>query len=474
MRLVMKFGGTSVESGKKIKHVAEIIKKFRENEIVVVVSALSGITDLLLKSAKSISEKGDIAGVGKLVKELRERHRKAVEEAIGEGEIADSVISEIEARLDELEKTLTGICYLGELTEKSLDYVASFGERLSAPILCGAIRKLDIDSTYLTGGEAGIITNEEWGNARPLEYVDRKICERIIPILERRTIPVVTGFIGETEKGVITTLGRGGSDYTATVIGSAIKADEIWLWKDTEGIMTADPKIIPDAKKIPNISYIEAMELSYFGAKVLHPQALEPAMENEIPVRVKNTFHPEEPGTLISKEPEKKKDVVKAITLIKDIALINVSGVGMIGTPGVAARVFSALAAENVNIIMISQGSSERTISIIIDGSHLKKAILVLENLDKDVIKETTYKSDVCAIGVVGAGMAGTPGVAGKIFTALGEKGINIIMISQGSSEYNISFVVRREDSHRAIEAIHHAFELGKEHHENLIIKSDI
>jgi len=290
---------------------------------------------------------------------------------------------------------------------------------------------------------------------------ERLIRERIMPLLET-TIPVVTGFIGETRKGIITTLGRGGSDYSATIIGAAIDADEIWLWKETEGVMSADPKIVKNARMLPYISYIEAMELSYFGATVLHPRAILPVMRKKIPIRVKNVYHPRDPGTLIGEEQEKTKKAAKAITLIENASIINVSGTGARSIADVAARIFSVLAAKNVDVIMISQGSSELTISLVIKGTQLERAIETIQNINSGgaVIRDFASNSDVCAMGVVGAGMAGTPGVAGKVFSALGKAGISVIMISQGSSEFNISFVVKKEEAYRAAQAIHDVFEM--------------
>jgi len=459
---VMKFGGVAVADGQRMKRVGELVRRFKDetHEIVVVTSALSGVTDSLLRNAERIATETKTELVEEFIEELRRRHERAAEEAINDKNVLNGVIYELERRLGDLEKALTGICLLGELTRRSLDYIASFGERLSAPILSGVLESLGISSVHLTGGEAGIITNDDFGNAQPVDGVETIIAERILPLLRENKVPVVAGYIGETKDGIVTTLGRGGSDYTATIIGAAIKADEIWLWKDTEGIMTADPKIVPNARKIPTLSYVEAMELSYFGASILHPRAMLPVIRNETPVRVKNLCNPEDEGTLIWKEPERDR-VVKAITLIKDAAIINVAGTGITSISDVAARVFSSLAAKNVNIIMVSQGSSERTISIVVDGSQLREALDALREIDGNVIRDFYFNPDVCVVGVVGAGMAGTPGVAGRVFSALGERGISIIMIAQGSSEYNISFVVRKDDAYEAVRAIHEAFGLA-------------
>jgi len=464
MRLVMKFGGTSIGNGKRIKHVAEIIKKYHDekHQIVLVTSAMSGVTDALLKNARDASESGKISRVKEFIADIRKQHHKSAHEAINNNDILKKVLEEINTRIEELEKALVGICYLGELTLRSMDYISSYGERLAAPILCGSLNALGIPSRAFTGGEAGIITNDEYGNAKPLEETYMLVKERIEPLLNS-TIPVVTGFIAENRAGIITTLGRGGSDFTASIIGAALNADEIWLWKEVHGIMTTDPRIVPEAKPIPVISYIEAMELSYFGAKVLHPRTIEPAIKHGIPVRVKNTFNPDAIGTIIVKDEQQSRDVVKAVTLIKNVALINISGAGMVGTIGVAARVFTTLANAGVNIIMISQGSSEANISIVVDEHNVDKAVKAIKSEFKNgIIKDVTSDKDICVVAVVGAGMAGTPGVAGRVFGALGKAGINVIMISQGSSQHNISFVVSAESGKEAVRVLHKEFYLEK------------
>ena len=465
MRLVMKFGGTSVGNGNRMKHVAELTKTYKDNgnEIVLVTSALSGVTDALLESAQKASDTGKTSLIKEFIADLTKQHHRAVHDAIEVSDIVDKVTGEIDSRIEELEKTLIGICYLGELTARSIDFISSYGERLAAPILCGALNAVGVKSRSFTGGEAGIITTDEYGSAKPLEITYSLIKERIEPLLTEVT-PVVTGFIGRSRSGIVTTLGRGGSDFTASIIGAALNADEIWLWKEVHGIMTTDPRIVSDARTIPVISYVEAMELSYFGAKVLHPRAIEPAIKHGIPVRVKNTFHPELPGTIVVKDQKLSRDIVKAVTVIRNVALINVSGAGMVGTIGVAARVFTTLANAGVNIIMISQGSSEANISIVVDEKHLDKAVKGIKAEFKNgIIKEVTQDRNVSVVAVVGAGMANTPGVAGRVFGALGKAGVNVIMISQGSSQHNISFAVSEEDAKKAVQILHKEFALEQE-----------
>ncbi len=469
MRLVIKFGGGAVADGGKIKAVADLIRSGKEEEkerkeIVVVTSAIFKVTDILHENAARVAKEGDVEKVKQFVDELKKKHEVVASEAIDNEYVLSVVTREIRERMGEMEKALMGISLLGELTTRSLDYIVSFGERLSAPILAGTLQSMGIDAVHLTGGKVGIITNEDYGNAQLAVDAEETIRARIMPLLDANKIPVISGYTGKTKKGIITTLGRGGSDYTATIIGAAIDADEVWLWKETEGIMSADPKIIRDARKIPYISYAEAMELSYFGASVLHPRAIEPAMWKKTPIRVKNLFKPEDEGTLIGEEPEQTKRAAKAITLIENTSIINIAGAAVKSISDIAARIFSALAAESVeDIIMISQGSSERTISIVIDSAQLERAIYAIRSLNAGdtVIRDFTSNSNVCAMGVVGAEMAGTPGVAGEVFSALGKGGISVIMISQGSSEFNISFVVKKEDAYKAAQAIHDMFEMG-------------
>jgi aspartate kinase len=461
-RLVMKFGGVSVADGHKLRHVGELIRGLHpENEIVLVTSALQGVTDELLECARKAARDGNVADVTSFMEKITSRHEKAIADAIHSPQMAEEVRSVVIQKLSALEKAYIGICYLGELTPRSLDYISSYGEQLAAPILSGVLRDMGIESRAFTGAEAGIVTDSNFGDSRPLPKTYDLIPLRLLPL---KGVPVVTGFIANDEKGIVTTLGRGGSDLSASLIGAALDADEIWFWKETSGIMTSDPKIVAEAKPIPAISYREAMELSFFGAKVLHPRAIEPAIRKGIPVRVKCTFDPECQGTQIVNVDVHKEGVIKAVTVNKNVSLLNLSGAGMIGTPGVAARAFSALARAGINIIMISQGSSEASISMVVEEKQLDKAEDSLRaEFTRDLVKEISHNSDVCALAVVGAGMAGTPGVAARVFKAMGQARINVLMISQGSSEHNISFVVSRKDAERAVQELHREFGLGGE-----------
>ena len=391
---------------------------------------------------------------------MAKRHYEAVEVAVKNKNIKSKVLSTIDNLVDELEKVLTGISYLGELTKRSEDYILSFGERLLAPIFSASLLSVGVDSVALTGGDAGIITDNNFGRAKPLPESYEIIRNRLEPLIAiKKTVPVVTGFIGTTEDGIITTLGRGGSDLTATLIAAALDADEVWLWKEVDGVMTTDPKIVPEARVIPEISYQEAMELSHFGAKILHPRALEPVMAKKIPVRIKNTFNPDANGTVIKEETKSTKEIVKAISLVERAGIINISGAGF-DFAEIMSEVFRRLAKAKVNVIMVAQSSSELNLSIVVDKADINKAMKALSGLNNGVSK-ISKKDDVAVVSAVGAGMAGTPGVAGRIFSALGRNGINVIMISQSCSEYNVSFAVAKENGRKAVKVIHEEFNLG-------------
>ena len=466
-KIVMKFGGTSVATGENIQRVANIVADFVKKgyRIVVVVSALAGVTNQLVEEAEQAKKKNE-KQIHELTKKLVEKHVAAVTKAIENKRIQKEVEQVIKKTVDELEKVLTGICYVGELTSQSKDYVLSFGERLSAPIVWGALRDVGLQTQYFTGKEAGIVTDSNFGEASPLMNVTtHQVKERIEPLLEKRVIPVVAGYIAATQDGVTTTLGRGGSDYTATLVGAALAADEVWIWTDVDGIMTADPRIVPSAKMLPELSYGEAAEMAIFGAKAMHPSALEPVIEARIPVRIRNVFNPENPGTLIADGQETKStDVVKAVALIKDVAMINIRGAAMVGAPGSYSKVFDVLGKNNINIMMVSTAVSEANISLIIRRSLLGRAQSTLEIalIGRGLVSEITAEDDVCVIAAMGANMKGTLGVASRIFTAMAQKGINIRMIAQGSSELNISFVVKEKDGEAAVRAIHKEFKLDK------------
>jgi aspartate kinase len=462
----MKFGGTAVDSGKKIVHITDLIKSYHDkgNEIIGVFSAVSGITDEILNVSGFVLKR-DNKKIKDFISKTRSIHVDIINDSIKNKAYKIKAFQVVDVLIKEMENILNGIVLLTEVTEKALDHLLSFGERLLTPIISYSLLDKGIDSVYLTGQEVGILTDSNFGQARPLiDTTKIRVKYHIDPLLKENKIPVITGFIGADQNGNITTLGRSGSDYTATIIAVCIDADEVWLWTDVNGLMTADRRIVKEAKVLKEVSFAEAIELSLFGAKYMHPRALEPVMDTKIPIRIRNAFNLSNGGTIISKNPSKSSQkIVKAIIAIRNTALIDVSGGGMVGAPGTAAKIFDALARQSVNIMMISQSPSESSISMVVKKDDLDTAITTLDLtlLDK-VIKNVRVNEDVAVIAVVGSGMRGTKGIAAKVFSSVSKKNINVIMIAQGSSELNLAFVVNNSDCEKAVKTLHEAFILTK------------
>src|SRR5881296_59797 len=460
----MKFGGSSLANATSIKKAAGIVQQFSpENKIVVVASAMNDTTERLLEIGE-LAQKKENARVRKILGITQRLHVKTTR-SISSRKTSREFLDRINQLNTDLEKTVEGISHLRELTPRSRDYLLSFGERLSTPILAAAIRNLGFKAQALTGGEAGIASDDKFGEAKPLaELSYHEIRRRLDPMLAKNQIPVVTGFIAATLDGTVTTLGRGGSDYTASLLGAALNADEIWIWTDVDGLMTADPRIVKDAGVLPTVSFGEALELSYFGAKMMHPRAMQPAARHKIPVRIRNSSKPTFEGTLVSADQSMNNGkVAKAISIIKDVGIITISGASMMGAPGVAAKIFQTLGINGVNVVMISQGSSEATISCVIARKDVDRAVrsLQLSLMGQGDVEKVTEEKDACVIAVVGSGMKGSPGVAARVFTAVAKKNVNVRMIAQGTSEYNISFVVSDVDGPETVRALHDEFQLG-------------
>lgn len=461
LKNVMKFGGVCVESGAMIRKSANVVKDYVKAgwSVVAVVSAMAGVTDSLLE-ALSWAEAGDARFVATFIERLGERHLEALKDSVARPELRAQVEGELKGEVEGLKQLLTAACLLKEVTPRTRDHVLSFGERLSARIFTASLIDLGLKAKYLTGWEAGIVTDDRFGAARPIMSLTyERLQAKLSPLLAEGIVPVVTGFIAATPDGVVTTLGRGGSDYTATIIGAALKVDEVVMWKDVEGIMTADPKLIPEARSIPLMSYEEVMELAYFGAKVVHPMALDPAMKEGIPIRLKSIFKPDGGGTLITKAAA--EGVVKAVTMVREAATITVSGASMIEAPTMSLEVLKALDEVGVRPLMMSQGSSQASISLAVPRGTLNKALRSLRRRLAGEDFKVDFEDDVCIITVIGAGMKGRPGVAARVFKAVAERGVNIRMIAQGSSELNISFVVKEADGIKTMRAIHEEFQLN-------------
>ncbi len=465
MKLVIKFGGTSISTGKNIKIVTNYLHSLsKQNQIVTVCSAVSGVTDDLIQISKFI-QKGNKEKANQLVKTIIKKHKQLAEESVTKSQNKKKLIEKLNSDFNELEELLHGMILLGEVTPRSLDYLISFGERLSIILVSFAIHDLGKKSIPLTGKEAGIITDSNFGEAKPLMDTTRIRVSKIIePLLDKKIIPVVGGFAGADQHGNITTFGRGGSDYTATIIASCLKADEIWLMSDVDGLMTADPKIVKNSKVLKEVSYTEAIEMALFGAKQIHPRTFEPLLTKKIPMRIRNTFNTKNLGTYVTASPDAAtKKTVKCVSAIRNNGLIDVRGGSMVGAPGTAAKIFTILAKVGVNIMMISQSPSESSISIVVKKADLDKAVSALEmNLLGELIKKLEVTTNVTIIALIGSGMRGIVGVASRVFDAVAKKRVNVVMIAQGSSELNIAFVVKDASCNSVVQVLHEEFELAK------------
>ncbi|HXN24424.1 MAG TPA: aspartate kinase [Candidatus Dormibacteraeota bacterium] len=463
---VMKFGGTSVGDASCIARAAQIVaREVSQSSIVVVVSAMKGVTNRLIAAATA-AETGDRQEGTVLANDLRNQHEAALHALISQEDKRKKLGEHIREILAEGQRLCEGTALLCELTPRTLDAISGLGERLSAPLVAGALAELGVRSEPVDAAEL-IVTDSYHGSAEPLTDLTRERSEaRLRPLLKRGIVPVVTGFVGATSEGVRTTLGRGGSDYSATILGAALSADEIIIWTDVDGVLTADPRLVPEARTIPEISYREAAELAYFGAKVLHPKTLRAVVDAGIPVWIRNSFAPEHPGTRITPQGRSNGGGVKALTAISDVALISVGGPGIVGVPDVVGRTFSTTAAVRANVLLISQSSSQNDICFIVSSGDAKRSVEALrrefsKDLSHHKVEHITLDLDIAVVAVVGENMRGARGVAGRTFSALGRANVNIIAIAQGSSETNISFVVERKEMKAALEATHHEFELS-------------
>lgn len=461
---VMKFGGTSVQDAERIRDTAKIIlDEAARTRVVVVLSAMRGVTDTLIQIARE-AERGT-ADYRSTLRRIVDRHEVALTELFpasagairAEGEDARK---ELAALFDELGNVLRGIELVRECSLRSLDLAMSFGERLNCTLSAAYLRSLGVDAHYLDARKL-IATDGNHGRAEVDFEATRARTRAALGSLSG--IPVITGFIASGPDGSTTTLGRNGSDYTASIIGAAVDAEVIEIWTDVDGVLSADPRLVANAFVIPELTYQDAMELSYFGAKVVHPSTMIPAVRGNIPIRIKNTFRPDAPGTLISHNAARPDTEITGIASIEEVALINVEGGGLIGVRGIASRVFRALADADVNVVMISQASSEHSICLVCRETEAKAAVASLEReLQREVAAGKVERFQVIAgleiVAIIGENMRGTPGISGKLFGSLGREGINVLAIAQGSSERNISFVVKQEDTRRALGAVHRVF----------------
>ena len=465
MRLVLKFGGTSLSSPNHIRNVAKIVASFsKDNEIVVVCSAVDGITDDLLTISRLIEQKKK-DDVTKTLNNIIKKHKQFANQTVKNSAIKKQLLQKLNTDVSELKELVGGLTLLKEVSARSLDYLISFGERLSDDLVSFALQDIKKKSTALNGKEVGIVTDSNFGESRPLMDTTRiRISKTLGSLLAKKITPVVGGFAGADQHGNITTFGRGGSDYTATIIASCINADEIWLMSDVDGLMTADPKLVKNAKLLKEVSYAEAIEMAQFGAKQIHPRTFEPLFHKKIPMRIRSTFDVKNSGTIVTSSPSAAtKKTVKCVSAIRNIGLIDLSGGIMFAAPGTAAKIFTTLAEKNVNVMMVSSNPSESSVSLLVKRPDLEKAANALEmNLLGQTVKKVDVTPGVSIIAVIGSGMRGTVGVASKVFSAAQKKNVNVIMIAQGSSELNLAFVVKDSDCKAVVQSLHDEFKLDK------------
>lgn len=459
--LVMKFGGTSVGDAAAIRALCGIVADQRAawGQAAAVVSAMSGVTDTLIHGATTAAA-GDRDTYEGLARALREKHAAALAELVVDEDEERATRAVIEALIDEFALLCHSVGVIGEASPRVLDAISGLGERMSVRLVAAALRARGLDAEAVDATEC-VLTTAEFGGAVPVYPQTRERTRaRLLPILARGAVPVVTGFIGAAAGGAATTLGRGGSDYSGAIVGAALDADEVAIYTDVDGVMTTDPRLVKEARIIPTLSYAEMSELAYFGAKVLHPRTIRPVVERGIPLRIRNTFNPPHEGTLVVQEAVAGGRPVKAVTSIKHMSLITVEGRGMIGVPGVAARTFGAVAGAGANVLMISQASSEQSICFVVPSSNAPAVVRALEDglraeIARRDIDHIRSRDEVVIVTAVGAGMRETPGVAAQVFGAMAADGLNVVAIAQGSSECAISVVVGADDADAAVRAVH-------------------
>jgi len=446
--IVMKFGGTSVGSAERVRGLGERVREHLPRKPAVVVSAFSGITDLLIRGARFALHRDPAAEAA--VHELVTRHNQAIDELVPPGDVKSRLLAHVEAVAGELRILYTGVHYLEELTPRSLDAISAMGERLSCQIVAAALERLGLPARAFEARNI-LVTDDSFGRALPLmDQTQARVREMIVPFVEADGVPVMGGFIGATRAGVTTTLGRGGSDWSAAILGSLLPAEEIQIWTDVDGMMTLDPRVFPGAKVIAEVSFDEAAELAYFGAKVLHPATIKPAVEKGIPVRILNSLNPGAPGTLITREARGTEGEPRAIAFKKGIAVILISQPRMLMAHGFVARVFEVFSLHRTPVDLIA--TSEVSISLTVDDPAL------VPNVQKDLMAlgEVKVLANMAIVSVVGRGFVQRSGLAARIFHAL--RDVNVVMISFGASDVNVSCVVAEADAERAVKSLHREF----------------
>ncbi len=468
---ILKFGGSSLASPTTIRKVAAIVLNScrTDQKIAVVVSAFQGVTDGLIEAARQAALGNN--SYQQLANQIAKRHFNAVQELVPPKD-QTTILTSLKLLVNDLEDVLHGVYLVKELSPRTRDFIVSFGERFSAQIVNASLKTMGINCQYLDAREI-IKTNSDFGNA----LVDFPSSNTKIQqyFESNSTIQIVTGFVASTEQNETTTLGRGGSDYTAAILAAALNVAEIEIWTDVDGVMTADPRKVSKAFPLLRLTYEEALELCHFGAKVIYPPTMQPALEKGIAIRIRNSFNPDFPGTVIEKRTTAAENIVTGISSIDSIALLRVQGSGMVGVVGISQRLFSALSRSSINVILITQASSEHTICVAVSPDQAERARQAVENefkleINALLVSKVIVERNLSIVSAVGVNMSHRPGIAGRLFQALGRNGINVVAIAQGSSELNISLVVSDEDQVKALNAIHDEFFLGGSRSLNLFI----
>lgn len=451
---VMKFGGGCLKNSKHFLIVAEIIKTEKDS-VVVIVSAMSGVTNLLEDGIQMSMESEK--NVPEIIKTIRDKHKDIAEALIQNDDIRHRTLEEIEVRLKKLEKLLFGITYTGEITDSVKANILSYGERLSAIMLSGVLKILGKDAIAMEADQIGIITDESLESATAmLPEVSKNLRSEVLPLVSRGAIPVITGYFGCTHEGKITTFGRNGSDYSAAVVANGTGSSMLEVWKDVEGFMSADPKIVECPYRIDKLSYYEAAELSYFGAKIIHPRTVEPLVHIQVPIHIRNLYEPESEGTEVLPGGYEREDVIKSVTYNKHISVLRIHGPGVGFKPGIIAEIGRVLSDMGINIYSVI--TSQTCINLLIGKNDSRKSYKSIKKLADGVIEKVNLEDNMALIAVVGEGLLKRKGVISRVFNAVAEEDVNIEMISLGASEVACYFIVIKDDVKKAINAVHREF----------------
>lgn len=448
---MLKFGGSSLKDASGFRDAAKIIKNEREKPIVIL-SGVCGVTNTIQKYLQF--DRIDEIAINGLIQHLRRLHFKISSEAITDIAILKKVQNTLQNKLEKLEKLLRGVYYVEELTDRTRDLILSYGERLSVPILAGTLHDQGVKAKAFEADNLGILTNGDFGNAIAiLNPISENLKKDILPLFKRNIIPIITGFFGCDNNGHTTLFGRNGSDYSASIIASAIDANEVEIWKDVDGFMSADPNIVKNAHQIDSLTYQEAAELAYFGTKILHPRTVEPLMKKEIKLQIKNIYNPSDKGTYIGKNGYKNNDVIKSIAYSKDIACIKIHGPGVGYKTGVLSEIVANISLHQINIKSVI--TSQTCITLLLEKKDLDRSYSILASKQIKTVEKLEKIKDIALIAIVGEGLLRHHGIAAKLFKAVAKNGINIEMISAGASEVAYYFIIKEKVLEPAIKAIH-------------------